>query len=98
MSLLAGPLGGLLAGTWGAGAVMGYSFAHRTIGKRVTELKQDVDKGEAKCREDIRDLTNRLRELEDRQFYGSQRQLAQTHDSTIHLLDRGEITPVGGGV
>lgn len=95
VSQFLGPLGGLLAGTWGAGAVMGYGFAHRTIGKRVSELKKDMDKAEAKCREDIRDITNRLREIEDRSFWGVQRQKVQQHESAVHLIDRGVITPVG---
>lgn len=93
LSQFMGPLGGLLAGTWGAGAVMGYGFAHKTIGKRVSELRADMDKAEAKCREDIRDITNRLREIEDRSFWGIQRQNAQQHASTVHLIRDGTITP-----
>jgi hypothetical protein len=80
---LTGPLGGILALSWGSGAVMGYAFASRTIGKRVDELKGD-----------IRDLTMRLREVEDRTYNGMERQLAQTRQSTAVILDRGGISNI----
>ena len=95
ITMLAGPLGGLLAGSWGTGAVMGYSFAAKTIGRQVRSLRADMDKSEAKCREDIRDLTARLRTVEDRAYNGLERQLGQVRESTVHLIDGGVIRPVG---
>ena len=92
LSQFAGPIGGILAVTWGSGAVMGYTFAHKTIGKRVSELRDDMKSNEAHCREQIADLTLRLREIEDRGYHGMERQAAQVRvSSTAVLLDRGEI-------
>jgi hypothetical protein len=91
VSQLAGPLGGGLAVAWGAGAAMGYGFAGKTIGKRVRELRDEMEKRGAKCdakmaemnvdyMKSIGDLTSRLREIEDRAFYGMQRQAGQVRD------------------
>lgn len=93
LSQFMGPLGGLLAGTWGAGAVMGYGFAHKTLSKRISELKDDLRADKADCDRKIADLTTRLREIEDRSFWGVQRQNAQQHASTVHLIRDGTITP-----
>jgi hypothetical protein len=91
VALFAGPIGGILAATWGGGAVMGYAFAHKTIGKRVRELRNEMQANEAGCRENIRDLTVRLREIEDRAFYGMERQAAQIRQSSPFIIDHGKI-------
>lgn len=90
-----GPLGGLLAGTWGAGAVMGYGFAHKTLGKRISELREEMREDKAECDRKVADLTNRLREIEDRSFWGVQRQRIQQSESALHLINEGVIKPVG---
>jgi hypothetical protein len=68
---------------WRGGRVRrwGYGFAGTTIGKRVRELRDEMEKRDAKCdakmaemkvdyMKSIGDLTSRLREIEDRAFYG----------------------------
>ena len=101
---LTGPMGGLLAVAWAAGAGMGYAFNGKTVGKRVRELREEMEERDLKCDQkmaemkaeylrSIHDLTTRLREIEDRAFYGMQRQAEQVRDSTAHLIDRGVITP-----
>lgn len=75
-----GPLGGLVAMAFGAGCVGGYGFASRTLVKLAREQiealqqTQKEDKAEwkeeqrrerEKCERDIRELTQRQRELED---------------------------------
>ena len=87
----AGPIGGILSLTWGAGAMMGYVFAEKTIGKRVADLRADMVADRAKCAEDIHDLTTRLREIEDRAYHGMERQAGQVRQSAAYILDRGQI-------
>jgi hypothetical protein len=81
-----GPLGGILAATWGAGAMMGYGFAHKTIGKRVSELRDEMREDKADCARSIADLTSRLREIEDRSFYGLTRQFDQVRASGAQVI------------
>ncbi len=90
---LSGPIGGILAGAYGAGAVMGWGFAHKTIGKRVSELKDEMRDDKADCDRRIVDLSNRLREVEDRYMSGLERQTAQIRDSAIHVIRSGRIDP-----
>jgi predicted phosphoribosyltransferase len=87
-----GPLGGLLAMTWGAGAMMGYGFAHKTIGKRVGELRDDMRRSEQRCDTAIKDLVDRVREVEDRYTHGMERQLGQARQSTVAIIERGVPT------
>jgi len=91
-----GPLGGALAAMWGAGAMMGYAFAHKTIGKRISELREDMAADKADCDRRIDDLTHRLREIEDRAYHGMERQASQARQSAAFLIDRGEVKPLGG--
>lgn len=91
LSQFAGPLGGLLAITWGGGAMMGYAFANRTNAKRITDLRADMERADVHCREQIVDLTNRLREIEDRSYHGMERQASQQRQSAAFLVERGEI-------
>ena len=93
LSQFAGPIGGVLAITWGAGAVMAYAFAERTIGKRVAELRADMLADRTKCASEIAALTTRLREIEDRSFHAMERQSAQKSQSAAYMIDRGKITP-----
>lgn len=86
-----GPIGGVLCVTWGAGAMMGYAFAERTLGKRVSDLRADMLADRAKCAAEVADLTHRLREVEDRAFNGMERQLAQSRQSAAYLLKDGQI-------
>ncbi len=97
LSQFLGPLGGLLAGTWGGGAVMGYTFAHRTLSKRISEMKDEMREDKADCDRRINDITTRLREVENRSFWGVRHQSDQQRESAIHLIDKGIITPVGDG-
>lgn len=93
-----------MAGMWGAGAMMGYGFAHRTLSKEISGLRAKMDLNEEKCRHEIDTLraehkteigglVGRLREIENLYFYGVQRQLGQVRESTAHLIDRGRIVP-----
>lgn len=88
-----GAFGGLFAAAWGAGAVSGYAFAARTIGRQVAQLRIDMAADKADCNLRITDLTNRLRTVEDRGYNGMSRQAEQVRDSTTHLIDRGVIRP-----
>lgn len=95
-SQLVGPLGGIVAGAFGAGTVSGYGFASRTLGKRIEELKGDLaavksDQAEERRlhREDLGKLADRLREIEDRTYNGMERQLAQARQSTAVIVERG---------
>lgn len=66
--------------------MMGYAFAHKTIGKRVSELREEMMTRDAKCDRNIADLTQRLREIEDRSFYGMERQLGQVRESAVRVV------------
>lgn len=90
---LTGPLGGIIAAAYGAGAVMGFGFAHKTVGKRVAELKEDMRLDKLDCDTRITDLTRRMREVEDRYLNGMERQLVQSRESTVRVLRDGDIIP-----
>lgn len=66
--------------------MMGYAFAHKTIGKRVSELRDELREDKADCNRSIADLTNRLREIEDRSFYGLTRQFGQIRESGAQII------------
>lgn len=82
---LLGPFGGLLALAFGGGWVGGYGFAAKTVLKiansRIDELKADMTAAEERHEREVRaervrcdkmmaDLTQRVRELEDRNWRG----------------------------
>lgn len=74
--------------------MMGYAFAHKTTGKRVSELRDEMREDKADCNQRIADLTNRLREIEDRSFYGLTRQYGQLRESGVHIIGDLQQQPV----
>lgn len=87
-SLLTGPLGGLLAIAYAAGAVSGYTFCLRTIYKL---LKAQAEKDEATAKQRIEHLELEAKIASERLIHGMERQQAQVRDSTIRLVHRGRI-------
>lgn len=88
-----GPIGGILAAAYGAGAVSGWTFAHKIVGKQIRMLRDDMAEDKADCDKRIADLTNRLRVVEDRGYQGLERQLGQVHNSALHIIRNGRIDP-----
>lgn len=64
LTQLSGPLGGVLASTWGVGAVAGYLFAQFTIGKRVNELEKASRDERDECNRQLERQSDRITELE----------------------------------
>lgn len=99
---IAGPLGGIIALAWGAGAVSGYLFCFRTLYK---VAKAQADKDEKECTErieaarlEISRLINRCDEkqrsidtLQERLLNGMQRQQMQISESGLFLIEQGKI-------
>lgn len=90
---LTGPIGGILAGAYGAGAIMGYGFAAKTIGKQLKQVREDMREDKDDCDRRIHDLTERLRTVEDRSFNSLDRQASQIRESAIHVIRGGKIDP-----
>lgn len=100
---LAGPLGGLLAIAYGAGAASGYAFCLRTMYKILkaqaekdeTECKERIAKAEAETERVIDRCETLQREcdgLKERLIGGTQRQLTQVRESGLTLVDPNRIT------
>lgn len=97
-----GPLGGVIAIAWGAGAVSGYAFCLRTMYKLI---KSQAEKDEKECEERLHDakremegLLRRYDEkqrvidaLQERLLNGMTRQAAQIADSAVYLVDKGRV-------
>jgi len=68
-TLISGPIGGVMALTFGAGCVSGYGFAIRTAYKAVKDrlniVEQNAREDQYRCDAAIAALTTRQRELED---------------------------------
>lgn len=93
-SSLLGPVGGLIAIAYAAGAASGYAFCLRTMYKI---LKAQADKDELKCEEEVEHYKKRVAELErecrtlnDRLIFGLERQKEATHNAGVYLLDKKE--------
>lgn len=87
-----GPDGGLLAIAFAAGCTMGYAFCVRTLCKVLKEQKQenhDTCLERIKALEDEKDeLKTRLAIIEDRLYHGQTRQLEQTRQSSVEIMER----------
>lgn len=94
LAQLAGPLGGVIAAAFGAGATAGYGFCLKTMFKvsqaEASELRQEMARRDAQCDRRVDGLEARVRELEDRSFKGMARQLAQVRESAKHVILGGE--------
>lgn len=100
-STLTGPLGGIIAIAYGAGAASGYAFCLRTMYKI---LRTQADKDESECKErlleankeierlqekcDTRD--GEIRVLNERLIMGIERQRLQANESGLKLLGKYE--------
>ena len=78
----------------------GWTFAHKTLTKHISGLKDDISllRIEAKhdkddCDKQLALLQNRIKEVEDRGYQGLERQLGQVHNSALHLIRNGRIEP-----
>lgn len=91
---LAGPLGGVIAAAFGAGATAGYGFCLKTMFKsaeaRVVELREEMARRDAKCDQRMDELTARLHLLEDRSYKSLARQAAQLQASGRRIIEPGE--------
>ena len=67
-----GPMGGALAVAFGLGWLAGYAHAAKTSVKegkeRIVELKKELADEKAAREKDVKDLTDRIRSLEDQRF------------------------------
>lgn len=98
-STLTGPLGGIIAIAYGAGAASGYAFCIRTMYKI---LKSQSDKDEEECKERLLEankeierlqekcegMTGEIRVLNERLILGINRQQEQTRESGMRLLGK----------
>lgn len=91
-SSLTGPLGGIIAIAYGAGAASGYAFCLRTMYKI---LKAQADKDEQGCKQRILELTNekndllrQVETLQERLIGGLERQQMQTSIAGQTLLKK----------
>lgn len=68
-TLISGPIGGVMALTFGAGCVSGYGFAIRTayraVKDRLNVVEANAREDQFRCDAAIQALTSRQRELED---------------------------------
>lgn len=99
---LAGPLGGILAIAYGAGAASGYAFCLRTMYKI---LKAQSEKDESECKDRIAKAESEVGRIQDkcealqrecdslkeRLIGGTERQLAQVRDSGLKMVEKGKI-------
>lgn len=93
-SSLTGPLGGVIAVAYGAGAASGYAFCLRTLYKL---LKAQLDKDENEANERIKGLIStcaardrQIEILQDRLLYGLDRQKSQISRAGLSLLGKEE--------
>jgi hypothetical protein len=87
-SLLLGPLGGIVALAYAAGAASGWGFCVLTV-LRVTNKQIARLEGEhAACERKIVALEARVKEVEDRYTHGMERQLGQVRSSSLRNLTR----------
>lgn len=93
-STLLGPLGGLIAIAYGAGAASGYAFCLRTMYKI---LKAHTDKTEQQCEKRCDELEEachqkdaEIKQLNERLIFGLERQKIATHDAGVYLIEKKE--------
>ena len=95
---LLGPSGGQLAIAFGAGCAAGYAFCIRTVykllGNHSDSRHNDCMKRIEELASENKKLNDRIVTLEERLYMGSNRQLAQVHESSVKLLDEGQVRDV----
>jgi hypothetical protein len=72
---LAGPLGGLLSATFGAGCVAGWTFAMKLMNARIQSMKTEIV-----------DLKGQVNKLNDFMLRGMERQLSQVRESSLRVI------------
>ncbi len=89
-----GPVGGLIAIAYGAGAASGYAFCLRTMYKI---LKSQSEKDEKKCEDEVEEYKKKNAELEreckalnERLIFGIEHQREATHNAGMYLLGKME--------
>lgn len=91
-SMLLGPLGGIVALAYAAGAASGWGFCVLTVlritNRQITRLEGELASEKAECARRISALESRVKEVEDRYTHGMERQLGQVRLSSENLLER----------
>lgn len=88
--MLLGPLGGVVALAFAAGAAAGWGFCVATIlrvtNKQIARLEKELEQERADCAREIAELKQRLQIVEDRYTTGMERQLGQIRRSSRRIL------------
>lgn len=96
-AMLLGPLGGIVALAYAAGAASGWGFCVLTVlritNRQITRLEGELAQQKAEtaaekadCARRINSLELRVREVEDRYANGMERQLGQVRQSTSRVI------------
>lgn len=100
-AMLLGPLGGVVALAYAAGAASGWGFCVLTV-LRITnkqierlegelaEQKTETAAEKAECARKISSLELRVKEVEDRYTHGMERQLSQVRHSSARVIWPGK--------
>lgn len=93
-AMLLGPLGGIVALAYAAGAASGWGFNMLTVlritNKQIARLEGELASEKAECSRRIAALELRVKEVEDRYTHGMERQLGQVRQSTARVIWPGE--------
>lgn len=92
---LLGPIGGVIALAYAAGAASGYAFCLRTMYK-ILKIQADKDETECEKRLDAADhkiqaLEDQVKLLNERLLHGMERQHDQVNRAGIYLLNKKDI-------
>jgi hypothetical protein len=91
-AMLLGPLGGIVALAYAAGAASGWGFCVLTVlritNRQITRLEGELASEKADCARRLAALETRVKEVEDRYTHGMERQLGQIRDSSLRNLMR----------
>lgn len=91
-AMLLGPLGGIVAAAFAAGAASGWGFCVATIlritNKQIARLEKELADEKAECARAIHELRARVKEVEDRYTNGMERQLSQVRQSSVEIIER----------
>lgn len=93
-AMLLGPLGGIVALAYAAGAASGWGFCVLTVlritNKQIERLETELRDEKKQCADQIAALTLRVKEVEDRYTNGMERQLSQVRQSSVEIIQRQE--------
>lgn len=92
-SQLIGPVGGLLALAYAAGWVTAEKRTEKRMKAAIAQLKHDCERRDAEKSGQIAALTTQVNTLNDFMRRGMERQMGQMHDSTVRMIDGGQIRP-----